>query len=418
MLCLVRAMALGAVAGVLAGVSSAVFLAGLDWVTETRISHPWLLYLLPLAGLGIGSAQHYLAGRSRAGVGLLIDEIHQRQDWVPRRMAPLVLVGTWATHLFGGSAGREGTALQMAGSLSDCFARVCRLDEHDRRLLLIAALAGGFGAVFGVPMAGTVFALEVPSIGRMHFEALVPALTAAVIGDSVCRALGARHAVRAPVLASLDGVLLVKVAVAAVAFGLAGTAFVLLTHRLKALLASRVGWPPLRPMLGGLAIVGLATVFGRQYLGLSLPLADEALVGVELSLAVFALKLLFTSVTLASGFPGGEVTPLFVMGSTLGAALAGPLQVPVPVLAAVGLVAVFGAVSNTPLACTVMGVELFGADLIIPLAVGCVGAYVFCTHRGIYPTQRLAVSKRGGPRAGPVADAEPLADPTSEEPAD
>ena len=297
-----RWVGLGAVSGVLAGVSSFVFLAGLELVTETRLAHPWLLYLLPLAGLAIGSAYHYLGGRSARGVGLLIDEIHEPTEWVPRRMAPLVLVGTWTTHLFGGSAGREGTALQMSGSLSDVVARVFGLDEHDRRVLLIAALAGGFGAVFGVPMAGTVFALEVQSIGRLQFDALVPALTAAIVGDRVCRALGARHAVRTPVDMPLDVAVLLKVVVAGVAFGLAGTVFAVLTHRLKSLLARHVGWPPLRPVLGGLAIVGLATVFGRAYLGLSLPLADEALAGVKLSFAVFALKLLFTAVTLGSGF--------------------------------------------------------------------------------------------------------------------
>ncbi len=394
-----RWVGLGAVSGVLAGVSSFVFLAGLELVTETRLAHPWLLYLLPLAGLAIGSAYHYLGGRSARGVGLLIDEIHEPTEWVPRRMAPLVLVGTWTTHLFGGSAGREGTALQMSGSLSDVVARVFGLDEHDRRVLLIAALAGGFGAVFGVPMAGTVFALEVQSIGRLQFDALVPALTAAIVGDRVCRALGARHAVRTPVDMPLDVAVLLKVVVAGVAFGLAGTVFAVLTHRLKSLLARHVGWPPLRPVLGGLAIVGLATVFGRAYLGLSLPLADEALAGVKLSFAVFALKLLFTAVTLGSGFPGGEVTPLFVIGSTLGAALAGPLHLPVPVLAAIGLVAVFAGASNTPLACTMLGVEVFGAGLIVPLAIGCVAAYVFSTHHGIYPTQRVVVSKRGGSSA-------------------
>jgi len=394
---LLRRVLLGAVAGVLAGVSSFVFLAGLDLVVDVRLDHPWLLYLLPLAGLLLGAAYHYLGGRSSRGIGLLLDEIHEPVDWVPRRMAPFVLVGTWVSQLFGGSVGREGTALQMSGSLSDGFARLVRLDEHDRRVLLIASMAGGFGAVFGVPMAGTVFALEVQAVGRVQFDALVPALTAAIVGDRVCRALGAEHTALTPIVAGHDLGLLARVALAGVAFALCGSAFAGLTHAIKAQMARRVGWPPLRPVLGGLAVVGLATLFGRDYLGLSLPLIDRALDGAQLSFAVFALKLLFTAVTLGSGFPGGEVTPLFVMGSSLGAALAGPLHLPVPVLAAVGMVAVFAGASNTPLACTLLGVELFGSGLLVPLAVGCVTAYVCSGHRGIYPAQRIAAAKRPGP---------------------
>jgi H+/Cl- antiporter ClcA len=391
---LCRWAVLGALSGALAGASSFVFLAGLDRVTDLRLEYPWLLYLLPVAGLVVGAAYHYLGGTSGRGVGLLLDEIHEPTGWVPRRMAPFVLVGTWVTHLFGGSAGREGTALQMSGSLSDGLARLVGLGPHDRRMLLVASLAGGFGAVFGVPVAGAVFALEVQSVGRSDYEALVPAFVAAVVGDRVCVALGAHHAHRAPVVAGLEPSLLARIALAGMLFGLAGALFAGSTHRLKALLARRVAWAPLRPALGGVAIVGLAALFGADYLGLSLPLADRALAGVQLSLAYFALKLLFTVVTLGSGFPGGEVTPLFVMGATLGSALAGPLGLPVPLAAAAGFVAVFAGAANTPLACTVMGAELFGAGAIVPIAVACVTAYVFSGHQGIYRSQRVAVPKR------------------------
>lgn len=173
---LTRWVVLGAVAGGLAGVSSFVFLEGLDRVTSVRLHHSWLVYLLSAAGLVVGLAYHHLGGRSAGGNSLLIDQIHEPSGWVPRRMAPLVLAGTWVTHLFGGSAGREGTALQMSGSLNDALARMLRLGDEDRQVLLIAALSGGFGAVFGVPLAGAVFAVEVQSIGRVRYEALVPAL--------------------------------------------------------------------------------------------------------------------------------------------------------------------------------------------------------------------------------------------------
>lgn len=390
---LVRWIALGAVSGVLAGASSFVFLEGLDRVTTFRLAHTWLLWLLPAAGLVIGLAYHYLGGRAGQGNALLIDEIHQPTGWVPKRMAPLVLLGTWATHLFGGSAGREGTALQMSGSLTDVVSRVLGLEDEDRTMLLVAALAGGFGAVFGVPLAGAVFALEVQAIGRIRYEALVPALTASLVGELVMSGLGYEHHAREQLDIALSAALVGKVAVAGLVFGLTGAAFAELTHAIKRLMAARVGWPPLRPVLGGVAIIGLAGLFGHDYLGLSLPLIDRALAGEQLSFAVFALKIVFTAVTLGCAFPGGEVTPLFVIGATLGAAMATPLQLPVGLLAAVGFVAVFAGAANVPLACTIMGVELFGAGAMMPIAVGCVVSYVFSNHRGIYPTQRIHTAK-------------------------
>jgi H+/Cl- antiporter ClcA len=390
---LLRWIALGAVSGVLAGVSSYVFLEGLDKVTAFRVDHQWLVWLLPLAGLAVGLAYHYLGGRSGQGNTLLIEEIHEPTSWVPRRMAPLVLLGTWVTHFFGGSAGREGTAIQMSGSLTDLFARTIRLGPQDRRLLLVTAMGGGFGAVFGVPLAGAVFALEVQSIGRIRYEALVPALTAGLVGDLVVRGLGHDHPLRPQIDVHVDAALLAKVALAGLVFGLASAAFIELIHAIKSILARRVRWQPLRPVVGGVAVVLLAALFGHDYLGLSLPLLDRGLAGDRLSFAVFALKIVFTAITLGCGFPGGEVTPLFVIGTTLGAALATPLHLNVTLLAAIGFVAVFAGATNTPLACTIMGVELFGAGVILPLAVGCVVAYVFSSHRGIYPSQRIHAAK-------------------------
>jgi H+/Cl- antiporter ClcA len=406
---LARWIVLGAVVGVLAGLSSAAFLVSLDWVTRLRIDHPWLLWLLPVAGFAVGLAYHFGAGRAAAGNNLIIDEIHEPTAWIPRRMAPLVYAGTIVTHLFGGSAGREGTALQMAGSLTDGVSRLLRLGPEDRRLMLIAALAGGFGAVFGVPIAGCVFGLEVQSVGRVRYDAIVPALTASVVGDLVVRGLGVHHT-PVPVIAvdELNGVLLGKVALAGLLFGLTGVVFGELTHGLRRLLGGTNLWPPLRPVLGGVAVIGLTyLVDSRDYLGLSLPLITAALAGGAGVIAfAFALKLVFTAVTLGSGFQGGEVTPLFVIGATLGATLGTLLGVPVPLMAALGFVAVFAGAANVPLACTIMGVELFGSQGLVLFAVACVVAYVFSSHRGIYGSQRVDTPK-GGLVVGPGSDGRP-----------
>ena len=403
---LARWMVLGTAVGVLAGLASAGFLVTLAWATDTRIDEPWLLWLLPVAGLVVGLAYRHLGGDAVRGNDLIIDEIHEPNRWVPTRMAPLVYAGTVVTHLFGGSAGREGTAIQMSGSLTDVLARTLRLAPSERRLLLVAAIAGGFGAVFGVPLAGAVFAFEVQAVGRLRYDALVPAVTASIVGDLIVTAVGVDH-LATPVVTDVDlgPVLLAKLVLVGLACGLAALVFTELTHAIKRWMAARVAWSPARPVIGGVVIVALTLAVGtRDYLGLSLPLATDAFTDVAtVATFAFALKLVFTAVTLGTGFQGGEVTPLFIIGVTLGATLAGVLGVDGPLLPAVGYVAVFGAAANTPLACTVMGLELFGVDAAVPLLVVCSVAYVTSGHRGIYTAQRLEVAKDEAPAVPPVS---------------
>ncbi|HQV56419.1 MAG TPA: chloride channel protein, partial [Ilumatobacteraceae bacterium] len=372
---------------------------------RTRLEHGWLLYVLPVGGLLTGLTYQLIGGRSAGGNSLIIDEIHQPSAWVPRRMAPLVFAGSTVTHLLGGSAGREGAAIQMSGSLTDALSRLLGLDRQDRRLMLIAAIGGGFGAVFGVPLAGCVFALEVQAIGRMRYDALVGALSASVVGDLVVRALGVAHTAL-PELGQIQMTwwLAIRVAIAGVAFAAASVVFVEAVHAVRRAF-DRVSWPPLRAVIGGAAVIGLVAMVGnRDYLGLSIPLIVKAAAGGTGVVGIaFALKLLFTAVTIGAGFQGGEVTPLFVIGATLGVTMGRLLDVPIPLMAAIGLVAVFAAAANTPLACTVMGAELFGGHGVALFAIGCVTSYAFSTHRSIYSTQRIGVPKVAEPRTTPPA---------------
>jgi H+/Cl- antiporter ClcA len=393
-----RWIVVGGVVGVLAGASSAFFLETLDWATETRQENPWLLWLLPVAGLLMGFVYHTFAGRAAAGNNLIIDEIHEPSAWIPRRMAPLIYAATIVTHLCGGSAGREGTAIQMSGSLSDGLVnRFARFSGSDRRLVLISAISGGFGAVFGVPIAGCIFGLEVQSAGRIRHDAIVPALAASLVGNEVVAALGVEHQ-PLPVIEGLDlePVLALKMILAGALFGLTAIAFVHITHIVKRTFGRVLSWPPLRPFVGGVAVIALTyLVDTRDYLGLSLPLIDASFeTAFSVALFAFAWKLLFTAVTLGSGFQGGEVTPLFVIGATLGATLGHVLHAPIPVFAAMGMVAVFAGAANTPIACIVMGVELFGSGAIVPIAIACVGSYVFSAEHGIYSSQRGPTTKR------------------------
>jgi H+/Cl- antiporter ClcA len=400
---LARWGALGGLVGVAAGVASALFLHALTWATLYRESHPYLLFGLPLAGYAVGLLYDRLGRSVTAGNNLLLEHIQARRTTaaaiVPFRMAPLVLIGTVVTHLFGGSAGREGTAVQMGGALAEVIARAFRLGRRDRRLLLMCGISGGFGAVFGTPLAGTVFGLEVPSLGRIRYEGIVPCFVSAVVGDVVCRALGIHHtaySVGVP-LPAFTAILWLCVLLASVLFAAASAIFIELTEAIVHAARSRIARPELRPVVGGLAVIALTyLVQSSDYLGLSLPLIERSFTPGGVAAWAFALKILFTAVTLGTGFKGGEVTPLFAIGATLGAAFGALTGQPVGFFAALGFVAVFAGAANTPLACTLMGIELFGGGMAVPLAAACIVAYVLTGHRGIYLSQHIGASKGHG----------------------
>jgi H+/Cl- antiporter ClcA len=417
---------LGAAVGLACGVASAVFLILLDHVTSFRERHEVIVYFLPVAGLVIGWIYERWGQRIKGGNNLIIDTIHEETEQIPLRLAPMVLIGTLLTHVFGGSAGREGTAVQMGASLADEIAHRLRVKKETRRHLLAAGIAGGFGSVFGTPIAGAIFGLEVVSVGRIEYDALAPALISSVVGDYVTRRLGVVHtAYPAAPFVDLTPLVVLKLAAIGLAMAVATMAFVELTHRLKGRLEGQLPRLPLRMFLGGLVIVGMWKLIGTSdYLGLGVPMIVAAFKDPNLPMYAFAAKLIFTSVTLASGFLGGEVTPLFFVGATLGSVLARLVGLPIELGAGVGIAAVFGSAANTPLALSIMAVELLGAHAFPHVAIVCVMAYLLSGHRGIYPAQRILKRKHGGralERAIPLRDfrdrtAPPSANPSDDEP--
>lgn len=392
---------LGALVGVACGAASAAFLAALDVVTRVRLAHDRLVYALPIAGLVIGWTYERWGAGIRGGNNLVLDTLHEDASArIPLRMAPMVLIGTVLTHLFGGSAGREGTAVQMGASLADDIAHRFGVSAATRRQLLAAGIAGGFGSVFGTPIAGTLFGLEVVCIGRIETAALLPALVAAVIGDYVTRRLGIVHTAY-PALEFVPPTPLVigKLVVVGLAMAAATIAFIEGTHRSKRWLEARIRPLAIRMFAGGLVVVVMWKAIGTSdYLGLGVPMITAAFTDPNLPAYAFLAKMAFTSVTLASGFLGGEVTPLFFVGATLGNVLARILGLPIGLGAGVGIAAVFGAGANTPLALSMMAVELFGGAALPHVIIVCVVAYVFSGHRGIYPAQRIIRRKHGGDR--------------------
>ena len=390
----------------------ALFLWLMDWATQFRFLHPWILFLLPISGIFIYFLYRFAGKNAAAGNNLIIDEIHQPGGGVPFRMAPLVLIGTIITHLFGGSAGREGTAVQMGGSMAALLARNAKFSKADVQIILTAGIAAGFGAVFGTPLTGAVFAMEVLTIGQLKYNALLPCLMAGIIADVTCSAWGIHHtqyqiagfaATRQIAFIKIDFLLTLKVILAGLAFGLASQLFAKLTHIIQKTSAQFITVKWLIPVLGGILVIALTYLLGtRDYLGIGI--VSDHPNGVSLVNAFHAggvtyfswfWKILFTAITLGTGFKGGEVTPLFFIGATLGNVLAIFFGVPVDLLAGLGFIAVFAGATNTPLGCTLMGVELFGGGNLLYYAIACFTAYYFSGKSGIYSSQRLAVEKVG-----------------------
>ena len=387
-------VAMGACVGTLSGSASAIFLLSLDWVSGIRDAHLWLLAGLPLAGFGIGYGYHRYGSGVEKGNNLILEGIYTPHPALPLRMAPLVLFGTLITHLFGGSAGREGTAVQMGASLAAQLGKRWSLDAATVRILLICGVAGGFASVFGTPLAGAVFSLEWLFRRKVDPNSIFPAFWSAFTAYWVCDWVwGIGHtAYVIPEVAPPTLLNLAWMIPAGIAFGLAARLFIETGH-LVTTVFDRISYPPLRPLIGGILVAGIVYLTGAYtYVGLGIPRIVEAF-ETPVPWFDFLVKTGLTGLTLGSGFKGGEVTPLFFTGATLGNALATYIPLPLALLAGCGFVGVFAGATNTPLACTLMGMELFGLEAGIYLGIACLVAFIFSGKGSIYTSQDLGWKK-------------------------
>lgn len=383
-----------AVAGALIGSASALLLSSLNWATDYRESHLWIIGLLPLAGLVIGLIYHYFAGTAARGNNFLIEEIHSAHNIIPFKMAPLVYIGTVLTHLFGGSAGREGTGVQMGGAIADFMSRVFRMHPYDRKIMIQIGIGAGFASVFGTPLAGAVFALEVIIVGRMRYDAILPIFLASFFANYACHAWGIKHTVYHITQVPELGVdILLWVLLASVFFGLTARLFSRSIEFWSSTAKKYVAYAPFRPLFGGICIALCVWVMGTtKYIGLGVPVIVNSFSETQMWYD-FLLKLVLTTFTIGVGFKGGEVTPLFFVGATLGSALSAVIPLPLSFMAGIGFVAVFAGATNTPIACTFMGIELFGVEAGIYLGIACVASYLFSGHTGIYTAQIVGSPK-------------------------
>lgn len=369
----------------LVGSSSALFLYLLTQVTSYRERNLWVLYLLPLAGVLIVWVYARYGQAVQAGNKLILKEYKSPSEVLPLRMTPLIMGTTLCTHLFGGSAGREGTAIQYGASISDQFSRFFNFDPQARRILLNCGMAAGFSSLFGTPWAGLIFALELVGWNRYTWKAAIPTLLCSFLAGYVCNLYGNQHS-HYPQLSLFPTLSLASIAwasLAALLFGLTARLFVQ-SHKLVGDFFKLLKQPLLRPVVAGLLIIAWVSFsHSTRHIGLGLP---TILAAFDSSLPAydFLIKILLTVITLSAGFKGGEVTPLFFIGATLGNALCLFIPLPMALLVAMGFVAVFSGCTKTPIACTIMGMELFGPTAACWLAIACFISYWASGQKGIY----------------------------------
>ena len=380
------------VTGGIGGLVGSAFHLSVNWAATFRAAHPWLLWLLPVGGLLI-AAIYRLTKMENKNTNAIIDAIHFG-DKVPLLLVPAIYLSTVITHLFGGSAGREGAALQIGGSLGCYIGRLFHLDEKDMRIATLCGMSAVFAALFGTPLTATVFALEVISVGVLYYAGLIPCLMAASVAYLIASLFGVSPTRFAVTLPALDVWTVFLVVLLAIGCALVSILFVRGMHWVEHMAARFLKNSYLRAAAGGFAIIGLTLLLGRDYNGAGMDVIARAVEQGEAAPWAWFLKILFTALTIGCGFKGGEVVPSFFVGATFGCVAGQALGLPGGFGAAIGLVAVFCGAVNCPIASVLLSLELFGGtDGVLYFAFACAISYLLSGYCGLYSSQTILYSK-------------------------
>ena len=389
---LLKWMAVGALVGGVGGFVGAAFHLGVSYATAVRQAHPWILYLLPMGGVVIAGL-YKLCRLEGKGTNAVIESVHFGKS-VPTLLVPLIFVATVITHLLGGSAGREGAALQIGGGIGYRTGTLLRLGEKDLPLATLCGMSGVFAALFGTPLTATVFALEVISVGVLYYAGLLPCITASLTGYYIATVMGVEPTRFTVAMPALSWPTLGLVTALAVGCALVSILFCRGLHITERLAERWLKNSFLRAAAGGLIIVLATLALGTMdYNGAGMDVIQRAVEQGQADGWAWFLKLAFTAVTIGCGFKGGEVVPSFFVGATFGCAAGGLLGLPPSFAAAVGLVAVFCGAVNCPIASVILSVELFGAGGMAYFAAACAVSYLLSGYCGLYSSQTILYSK-------------------------
>ncbi len=385
-------LAVAALTGVLCGLIGSAFALSVGYVTRLRSANGWLIYLLPLAGVAVASV--YRALRTEGmGTDDIIDAVHLGKP-LSAKLVPSIFIGTVLTHLCGGSAGREGAALQMGGTIGYWSSRALRLDDRDTRTGTLCGMAAFFSALFGTPLAATMFAIMAISVGELYHAAFIPCFTASLVAYGLSMWLGVAPVRFTAVIPTLTSSGLLRAAALAALCAWVSALFCALLHSSARHMKKHIPNPWLRAALGGAIVVALTLICGTtDYNGAGMDVITAAIEQGRVKPEAFALKMLFTAVTLAAGFKGGEVVPCFFVGATFGCAVAPLLGLPASFGAALGLVSVFCGATNCPVASTFLSIELFGGSGVLYFALACGVSYMLSGYGGLYSSQTILYSK-------------------------
>ena len=386
-------LVIASIIGGVCGVIGSVFHMAVSGANELRGHYPWLLFLMPVAGIIIVALYRFSSMNESKGTDDILDSVRGKKE-VPLRMAPLIFIATSLTHLTGGSAGREGAALQLGGSIGYKISRIFKVDEKSASPVIMCGMSAVFSALFGTPLTASIFAMEVTAVGIMHYSALIPCVVSSVIAYGITLLFGLKPThYSLAVVPEFGAAALLQTAALAILCAILSIVFCELLHKTAHTLKKTFKNENIRALVGSAVIIGLTLLLRTtDYNGAGEHVLKNAINGTARPEA-FVLKMIFTAITIGAGFKGGEIVPTFFVGATFGCLVSGIIGLDPGFGAAVGMVAMFCGMLNCPIASIILSVEIFGSQGLLFFAIAAAISYMLSGYHGLYHSQRIVYSK-------------------------